>query len=273
MLENKKIGFIAGMMAEAIARGLLGAGVGANAIIASDPDEKRREVFKTQLGVVTSADNKSVAKSADILILAVKPFVIPEVLDEIGGEIGTEQLVISIAAGVTTETIQSKLKVGVPVVRVMPNTPALIGKGASALAPSKFATSEHMESALQIFSAVGKAVQVGEDKLDAVTGLSGSGPAYVYMFIEALADGGVRMGLPRQTAIMLAAQTVAGAAEMVLRTESHPAELRDKVTTPGGTTIAGIATLEKAGFRSAAIEAVTAATMRSIELGKQNKNK
>ncbi|MDH7481191.1 MAG: pyrroline-5-carboxylate reductase [Armatimonadota bacterium] len=272
MLGNKKIGFIgAGMMAEAIARGLLSAGVSAEAIIASDPDEKRREVFSAQLGVKATDDNKSVARWADILILAVKPFVMSEVLGEIGSEIKTDQLVISIAAGITTESIQNKLGEDVPVIRVMPNTPALIGKGASALAPGKSATPSHMEIALQIFGAVGKAVQVTEDKMDAVTGLSGSGPAYVYMFIEALADGGVRMGLPRQTAVMLAAQTVAGAAEMVLQTGTHTAELRDRVTTPGGTTIAGIAALEKAGFRSAAIEAVTAATLRSTELGKPNK--
>lgn len=269
MLEKKKIGFIgAGMMAEAIARCLLNSGVSRDAISASDIDEGRRDLFRKELGVAATADNKSVAKSADIIILAVKPFVIFEVLSEISEVLRPQQLVISIAAGVTTRSIESKLPSGVPVIRVMPNTPALIGEGASGLAPGKYAGPANMETALQIFGALGKAVQVTEDKLDAVTGLSGSGPAYVYMFIESLAEGGIRMGLPRDSAFLLAAQTVLGAARMVLETGDHPAELKARVMTPGGTTIAGVSTLEKCGFRSACIEAVTSATLRSVELGK-----
>jgi len=274
LLENKRIGFIgAGTMAEAIGRGLLKAGVSPAQISASDPDERRREFCRRELGITATADNASVAQSSDIIILAVKPHVVHEVLAEIGGVLKPHQLLVSIAAGIRIDSIQSKLGADVPVVRVMPNTPCLVGEGASAIAPGEFAASVHRELASQIFGAVGRVVQVAEDKLDAVTGLSGSGPAYVYIFIEALADGGVRMGLPRETALVLAAQTVAGAARMVLETGAHPAELRDRVMTPGGTTVAGVASLEGSGFRSAAIEAVTAAANRAAELGKPKKDR
>ena len=273
MLENKKIGFIgAGTMAEAIIRGLLKAGVSPAKLSASDPDERRRNLCQGELGITAVADNASMAQSSDIIILAVKPHVVHEVLVEIGGIFKTHQLLISIAAGVRIDSIQEKLGADVPVIRAMPNTPCLVGEGASAIAPGRFATSAHEDLASRIFSAVGRVAQVSEDKLDAVTGLSGSGPAYVYMFIEALADGGVRMGLPKETALVLAAQTVAGAAKMVLETGEHPAELRDRVMTPGGTTVAGVASLEGSGFRSAAIEAVTAATRRAAELGKLKKD-
>lgn len=269
MLKNKKIGFIgAGMMAEAIARGLLKAGMDTTRISASDPGETRRDLFRKELGVSATTDNQTVAQFGDIILIAVKPFVVPDALASIADVLQPRQLVVSIAAGVTIDSIESKLPKGIPVVRVMPNTPCLIGEGAAALAPGKHATQAHLDLASEIFSASGKVVQLTEDKLDAVTGLSGSGPAYVYTFIEALADGGVRMGIPKATALVLAAQTVLGAAKMVLETGSHPAELRDKVMTPGGTTIAGMASLERDKFRSALIEAVTAATQRSAELGK-----
>ncbi|MHB0913275.1 MAG: pyrroline-5-carboxylate reductase [Armatimonadota bacterium] len=261
MLNGKSIGFIGGgMMAEAIAQGLSRAGV--ERITVSDPDERRRAVFPS-----ATDSNLAVAKDADILILAVKPHIIPHVLAEIESALDPAQLIISIAAGVTADFIQTSLQVNVPVVRAMPNTPCLIGEGATAIAPGKFAEPEHMDLAEQIFAAVGKVVRVDEEKMDAVTGLSGSGPAFVYMFIEALADGGVRMGLPRDTALLLAAQTVTGAARMVTETGEHPVTLRDRVTTPGGTTIAGIASLESSGFRSSAIEAVSSAARRSSELG------
>ena len=272
MLDNKRIGFIgAGMMAEAIARGLIKAGVETDRITTADPDKSRLAFWGQDIGVVAAEDNVSVAQSSDILILAVKPHIIPEVLSEISSILGTGQLLISIAAGVTTDFIQDRLRAEVPIVRVMPNTPCLIGQGASALSPGRFARMSHMDIASEIFSAVGRVVQIGEDKIDAVTGLSGSGPAYVYTFIESLADGGVRMGLPRAVAVMLAAQTVAGSAQMVLEIGEHPAVLRDKVTTPEGTTIAGTAVLERAKFRSAIIEAVTAATHRAAELGRHSK--
>ena len=273
MLDKKKIGFIgAGLMAEAIARGLLKAGVVPARVSASDPDESRRELFSKNLGIAAGVENRSVAESSDVIILAVKPYIIPDVLAEIGGLLKPCQLVISIAAGITIDSIQDKLQAKVPIIRAMPNTPCLIGEGAVAIAPGKYASSAHMDIANQIFSSVGKVVQVSEDKLDAVTGLSGSGPAYVYTFIEALIDGGVKVGLPRETALMLAAQTVVGAARMVLDTGEDPAKLRDHVMTPGGTTVAGMAVLESSDFRSATIEAVTAATNRAAEMGKQNKD-
>lgn len=269
MLGNKRFGFVgSGMMAEAIVRGLLKAGVAPARIIASDTDERRRDLFARELGVSAVPDNRSVVEAADIVFLAVKPFVVGEVLTEVGSLLTADKILISIAAGVTTESIQSRLHADVPVVRVMPNTPCLIGEGASAVAPGKYATKEHVEAALQVFGSVGTAVQITEDKMDAVTGLSGSGPAYVYMFIEALADGGVRMGLPKAVALKLAAQTVAGAGDMVLQTGEHPAVLRDRVMTPGGTTVMGVSALEAAAFRSACIEAVAEATRRSAELGK-----
>lgn len=271
MLENKRIGFIgAGMMAEAITTGLLKAGVPRDNIRVSDPDEHRRRIFEEQLGVAAFPENMLLAEFANVVILSVKPDMISKVLEDIKATMIPEQLLISIAAGVTTATIETMLGKEVPVIRVMPNTPCLIGCGASALASGKHAGASDMETAQQIFEAVGKVVQVTEDKMDAVTGLSGSGPAYIYMLIEALADGGVRMGLPKGTALTLAAQTVAGSAMMVLNSGEHPAILRDRVMTPGGTTIAGVAVLEDYEFRAALIEAVTAATRRSVELGKKS---
>ena len=269
MLKNKKIGFVgAGVMAEAIARGLLKAGVSPEQINASDPDDRRRDLFGGQLGVKTTTDNAALVGFADIVILAVKPYVVARAVEEAHAALKPKQLFISIAAGVRTGSIESKLGDGTPVVRVMPNTPCLIGEGVSAIAPGRHAGAADLDVARSIFEAVGVVVEVTEDKMDAVTGLSGSGPAYVYMFIEALADGGLRAGLPKGTALLLAAQTVAGAARMVLETGEHPAVLRDRVMTPGGTTIAGVAMLEREGLRSAAMEAVKAATDRSAELGK-----
>jgi len=255
-------------MAEAIARGLVRAGVEPSRITVSDPDSARREFFAREIGVAAIDDNEAAVRFADIIIIAIKPYVVPSALPSIGCAINRNQLLLSIAAGITLSTLESGLQENVPVVRAMPNTPCLIGEGAIAIAPGKYADQSHMDLAQEIFSAVGKVVCLGEDKLDAVTGLSGSGPAYVYTFIESLADGGVRMGLPRATAITLAAQTVLGAAKMVLDTGEHPALLRDRVTTPGGTTIAGSACLEAHSFRSAVIEAVGKATERSTELGK-----
>lgn len=272
MLENKKIGFIgAGRMAEAIARGLLAKGLDSSRMCASDPDERRRDCFSKELGISASVDNRSTAESADIVILATKPFVVQSALVEIGPVLRPDQLLVSIAAAITVIAIEGMLPSGIPVVRAMPNTPSLIGEGVTAVAPGKHTSAAHMDLAGDIFAAVGKVVHVSEDKLDAVTGLSGSGPAYVYTFIEALADGGVRMGLPKQVALTLAAQTVLGAAKMVMETGEHPAELRDQVMTPGGTTIAAMSSLERDGFRSAVIEAVTVATSRASELGKSTK--
>ena len=273
MLTGRTIGFIgAGMMAEAIARGLMAAGLDPSCMQAADPVEDRREHFTAELGIKTSADNRSIVKSSNIIIIATKPHIVEQAAEEIGGLLNPEQLVISAAAGATIESIESKLPPNVPVVRAMSNTPALIGMGATAIAPGKYASFEHMDLAAEIFGSIGKVVRLTEDKLDAVTGLSGSGPAFVYTFIEALADGGVRMGLPKSVALILAAQTVAGAAEMVLETGEHPAQLRDRVMTPGGTTIAGMASLERCAFRSSLIEAVIVAAERAAELSKPHKS-
>lgn len=270
ILIDKKIGFAGGgMMAEAIIARLLADDIPPENLLVFDSADARRRHFLQQYGIQSAAGNDEIARAADIIILAVKPNIVPDVLSDIGDIAGPHQLIISIAAGVTTSTIEAQLSVPVPVIRVMPNTPALVGMGASAIAPGKYAAVEHIGIATQIFRAVGKTIEVPEDKMDAVTGLSGSGPAYVYMFIDAMADGGVRMGLPKATALLLAAQTVAGAAMMVLESDDHPAVLKDRVTTPGGTTIEGIAVLERNGFRNSCIEAITAAANRSAELGKK----
>jgi len=211
--------------------------------------------------------NKEVAKNAaTAVILATKPFAIPEACKDIASVKEADALIISIAAGVTIETLE-RLLPGKRVIRVMPNTPCLVGQAAVAFALGTLATDADREIAHTIFGSVGIAMEVKEMHLDAVTGLSGSGPAYVFQFIEALSDGGVRVGLPRAIATQLAAQTVKGAAEMVLQTGTHPGALKDTVCSPGGTTIAGVEALEKGGFRAAAISAVTAATRRSMQLG------
>ena len=213
------------------------------------------------------ADSPAAAvSSADIILIAVKPGIVPRALADIGPMITPKQLVISIAAGVRIEKIESLLAGAVPVIRVMPNTAALVGAAASALAPGKSASPEHLGWAEHLFGAIGATVIVEERLLDAVTGLSGSGPAYMYLIIEALTDAGVKEGLPRDIAQKLAAQTVYGAAKMVIETGQHPAKLKDDVTTPGGTTIAGLAALERGGIRIALIDAVEAATRRSKEL-------
>jgi pyrroline-5-carboxylate reductase len=267
---TQTIGFIgAGQMARALAQGFVSAGLAAGRqIVYCDPVAKAGEDFGKNVGSARqAASNAELVKQADVIFLAVKPQNMPAVLAEVGGSVASDKLVVSIAAGITLSKLCDGLKTN-RVVRVMPNTPALIGQGASAYALGQGATAADGQLVGQLLAAVGRAFQVDEKLLDAVTGLSGSGPAYVYVMIEALADGGVRMGLPRDIALALAAQTVRGAAEMVLTSGEHPAALKDKVTSPGGTTIAGLAALEDRGLRAALIAAVEAATRRSQELGK-----
>jgi pyrroline-5-carboxylate reductase len=266
---TQTIGFIgAGQMAQALAQGFVKAGLAAGAqLVHCDPVEAARQAFATNIGGIAAANNLEVIERANVVFLAVKPQNVPAVFAEIGGKLKPEKLVVSIAAGVTLERLCEGLKTK-RVVRVMPNTPALIGKGASAFALGPAATAADGQLVGQLLGAVGQAFQIDEKHLDAVTGLSGSGPAFVYVMIEALSDGGVRMGLPRDVATALAAQTVRGAAEMVLTSGEHPAVLKDKVASPGGTTIAGLQALEDRGLRAALIAAVEAATRRSIELGK-----
>jgi len=267
---TQTIGFIgAGQMARALAQGFIAAGLAAGRqIIHCDPVEAASQDFAQKVtGSGRAASNSDVVRQANIIFLAVKPQNMPAVFADAGGKIGPEKLVVSIAAGIPLARLCEGLKTN-RVVRVMPNTPALIGKGASAYALGSGATAADGQLVGQLMGAVGQAFQVDEKLLDAVTGLSGSGPAYVYVMIEALSDGGVRMGLPRDVATALAAQTVRGAAEMVLTTGEHPGVLKDKVASPGGTTIAGLAALEDRGLRAALIAAVEAATRRSQELGK-----
>lgn len=268
-LEHPRIGFIgAGKMATALAQGWLAAGLFTREqCLASDPDSTIQNAFTSKTRITTTADNRSVAGQSDVLILAVKPQNMSEVLGGLRGAVRSNHLVVSIAAGISLHQLFVGLGPEPRLVRVMPNTPALVQAGAAAFAAGMNATESDVELVDRMFNAVGKAMLVTEDMLDAVTGLSGSGPAYVFTIIEALSDGGVLVGLPRNVARILAAQTVLGAAKMVLETSTHPAELRDQVTSPGGTTIAGLQALEKAGLRSALIQAVEVATHRARMLG------
>lgn len=272
-LAGKKFGFIGGgSMAEALITGLIRADlVGAGQILVSDPSGQRRNYLAEKFAVGVTADNSTVVSGSDIVVLAVKPFVMGEVLDEIGSGFGPAHTVISIAAGITTNYIEKSIADQVPVVRAMPNTPALLGAGATAVCCGRWANEQHRELALAVFGAVGRAVPVPEKLMDAVTGLSGSGPAYMYIIAEALTDAGVRMGLPRDVALTLASQTMLGAARMILETGHHPAVLKDMVTTPGGTTIEGLLALEEGGIRAALFRAVEYACRRSSQQSGDNK--
>jgi len=270
MLKGKRIGFLgAGNMAEAIIHGLVDSGrVKGSEITASDRAIERLNVIVEGYGIEGFSKNFEVARRSDVIIVAVKPQSIDAVLADIRDEINDEKLVISIAAGISTEKIASTLKKGSKVVRVMPNTPALVLSAATAIYAGEGVSEDDKEVAMAIFEAIGKVVVIEDEGLmDAVTGLSGSGPAFVYTFIESLSDAGVKMGLPREISGLLASQTVFGAAKAVIELKRHPAELRDMVTSPGGTTIAGMAKLEDKGFRAAVMAAVEAATIRSRELG------
>jgi pyrroline-5-carboxylate reductase len=271
MAADLKIGFLgAGKMALSLAKGFVTAGlVTPDEIMASDPAEEARESFAAAVGCKTTAGNPELLRFANSLVLAVKPAQVPEVLAEIRPVFTDRHLLISIAAGVPLSKLEASLEAGARVVRVMPNTPALVGCSATAYAPGRGTTDEDSRLVEQLFSAVGVAYLVKESLLDAVTGLSGSGPAYVYMIIEALSDGGVAAGLPRDVATRLAAQTVFGSAKMVLETGLHPGALKDMVTSPGGTTIEGIHELEKRGVRGALMNAVRAAADKSRQLGQQ----
>jgi pyrroline-5-carboxylate reductase len=257
-------------MATALARGWLAAGLITPATCrASDPVPDARAKFQQQTGCPVAADNREVVAASDVLVLAVKPQTVPGVLDELRNHVTERHLVISIVAGVPLKRLADGLLANHRLVRVMPNTPCLLGASAAGFAAGPGARPDDVALVERLFNAVGKAFVVPEGLLDAVTGLSGSGPAFVYVMIDALADGGVRMGLPRDVALTLAAQTVMGAARMVLETGQHPAQLKDAVTSPGGTTIAGLHALERGGFRATVMDAVEASTRRSAELGQR----
>jgi pyrroline-5-carboxylate reductase len=268
-MQGRTIGFLgAGNMAGALIRGLLASGTVTPAQVrASDVRQERLEQLQTDHRIETSTSNVDIARWSDVLVLAVKPQVLGAVLHEIGEQVGRNTTVISLAAGVPCAFIEARLPTGSRVVRSMPNTPALVLRGATAVTAGSHATEADTDLAVSLFNAVGRTVVVPETLMDAVTGLSGSGPAYVMLMIEGLADGGVRAGLPRDTALLLAAQTVLGAAQLLVDTGEHPGKLKDMVTSPGGTTIHGLGALEAAGVRHAMMAAVDAATRRAGELG------
>jgi pyrroline-5-carboxylate reductase len=268
-MKDQSIGFVgAGRMASALARGFVKSGlVTEAAICASDPSAEARRNFSDNLPAATVVeDNGLLLQQSAIVFLAVKPQSLPHVMGGMQAEIEGDTLFVSIVAGVKLSTLSAGLGTD-RIVRVMPNTPCLVGLSASGYCAGSGANENDRQRVAQLLESVGIAIPVPEGLLDAVTGLSGSGPAFVYIMIEALSDGGVRMGLPREAATRLAAQTVKGAAEMVLSTGEHPAALKDQVTSPGGTTVAGVQALEQAGLRAALMAAVEAATQRSLELG------
>jgi pyrroline-5-carboxylate reductase len=269
-MNDPHIGFLgAGKMATALTRGWLAAGLlTPERVHASDPVSAARQAFQQETGVAATADNLAVVAASDVLVLAVKPQSLPALLAEIRAALTPRHLVVSIAAGATLRQLRDGLGATCRLIRVMPNTPCLVGASASAFAPGEHATETDVALVDRLLSAVGAALRVPEPLLDAVTGLSGSGPAFVYVMIEALSDGGVRMGLPRDAATLLAAQTVFGAAKMVLETRLHPGALKDMVASPGGTTIAGLHALERGGLRAALMDAVEAATRRATELAR-----
>jgi pyrroline-5-carboxylate reductase len=268
---GKKLAFLGGgNMAEALVRGLLRARTSEpGEIVVTGRRAERLEELGKQYGVGTSQDNVAAAKNAEVVVLAVKPQAMGELLEQVGPVIAAQHLVISIAAGVPIAAMERKLGAAARIVRSMPNTPALVGQGAAAIAAGTHATAADLETAKAIFDAVGMTVTVEEYLLDAVTGLSGSGPAYIFLIIEALADAGVKVGLPRRTAQALAAQTVSGSARLLIETGIHPGQLKDQVTSPGGTAIAGLHTLEAGGLRTTLINAVEVATGRARELGQE----
>jgi pyrroline-5-carboxylate reductase len=260
----------AGNMAEALVKGLLRAHVAApHEILCADRRTERGPELTHKYGVRFTGDNLAAAREAGIVVLSVKPQAMNKLLEEIKPALDQSKLVISIAAGVPIAAIERKVGHGVRIIRTMPNTPALVGAGATALSPGEHATEADLVQARALFEAVGLAVVVEEPLLDAVTGLSGSGPAYIFLIIEALADGGVKAGLARDQAQELAAQTVLGSAQLLIETGEHPGRLKDQVTSPGGTAIAGLHTLEAGGLRTTLMDAVESATNRSRELGKK----
>jgi pyrroline-5-carboxylate reductase len=271
MSLGKTIAFLgAGNMAEALIKGLLRAHVALPAeIVATDRRTERGVELTHKYGIRFEKENLEAVRAASIVVLAVKPQAMNKLLEEIKPGLDESKLVISIAAGVPIEAIERKVGHGVRIIRTMPNTPALVGAGATALSAGEHATEADLAQAKALFEAIGLAVVVDEPLLDAVTGLSGSGPAYIFLIIEALSDGGVKAGLARDQALELAAQTVLGSAKLLIETGEHPGRLKDQVTSPGGTAIAGLHTLEAGGLRTTLMDAVEAATNRSRELGKK----
>lgn len=270
-MQGKRIAMIgAGNMAGALIRGMLASGaVSAEQIRASDVRAERLDELAREHGIGVTTDNLELVTWANVIVLAVKPQVVDRLLNQIGGAVPADALIVSVAAGVPLRSLEARLPEGARVVRAMPNTAAIALAGATGIAAGTNATAEDLSVAKALFDATGRTVVLDEALIDAVTGLSGSGPAYVMLIIEALADGGVKVGLHRDTALLLAAQTVYGSAKLLLETGEHPGRLKDMVTSPGGTAIAGLHTLESGGLRRTLIDAVEAATARAVTLGEQ----
>ncbi|MFC1714708.1 pyrroline-5-carboxylate reductase [Candidatus Poribacteria bacterium] len=270
-MNTEKLGFIGvGNMGEALLRGIIGSGLMSPAdIFASDADSKKLSGLSDELGIAAVESNCELVRKASVILFALKPNVIKAVLSEVSPCFSPPKWCISIVTGTSTGVIESILQANVPVVRVMPNTPAMVYEGMAAICPGKYADEEHTQKTQQILQAVGKAIIVQEKLMDAVTALSGSGPAFVYLVIESLTDAGLKLGLSYADAATLAAQTVIGAGRMVVDTEEHPAVLKNKVTSPGGTTAAGLYHLERNGVRAAIIDAVAAAAARAKELSSE----
>lgn len=269
-----ELGFIGGgRMAEALIQGVLSSALlDANKILVADPSPERRDLLKQEYGVVVFDGATEIWQNCGVVILAVKPQILVDLLKEVKSQVNEKHLVISIAAGIPLRTLEESLSGGgCRIIRVMPNTPAIVQQSASALSPGEGVTKDDMTIAKSIFDAVGTSVVLDESLLDAVTGLSGSGPAYVFSFIEAMVDAGLKVGLSRPIAESLVLQTVLGSVKLAIDSKDHPAQLRAMVTSPGGTTIAGLHEFEKAGFRGIIMDAVEAATRRSQELGRRDK--
>ncbi len=270
MLNDKKIAIIGtGNMGEALVSGLLGSGSSKpKNIICTDVRQHKLDDIKSKYKVRTTTSNLKAVAEADIIIYAVKPQIMAATLTETAAKLDMSKLVISIAAGVPLAAMESCISKDLRLIRVMPNIAAFVKEAASAIAAGAHATKEDISLAMEIFNSIGKCIFLKENYLmDAITGLSGSGPAYIFLIVDAFADAGVKMGLARQDSLFLAAQTILGAAKLLIETQEHPGQLKDKVTSPGGTAIAGLATLESGGLRTTLINAVEAATNRSKELG------
>lgn len=270
--EDMTVGFIgAGRMAQAMTKGFVTTGIiKAKNITASDADPRMLQFIK-EFGVTTTQENKEVVYKSKVVVIAVKPNVVTKILKEVKEHVSKDKIVVSIAAGVPLSTFEQNLPPGSRVVRVMPNITVTVQAAASVIAPGTSVQLNDSELVRELFQSIGICEIGSENLLDAVTGLSGSGPAYGFIAIESLADGGVNMGLPRDLALKLAAQTLLGAAKMVLESGKHPGQLKDDVCSPGGTTIAAVQSLEKSGFRACLIDAVEAATLKAQELGSKNK--
>ncbi len=268
MFDNKRIAVLgAGKLGEALISGMLDAGiVSKKQFIATAAHTERLEQLRGKVEVETTLSNAEAVRKAHLVLLCVKPRTVEEVLREVAEELTPNHIVVSVAASVTTRFMETVINKAVPVIRTMPNTPCLVKKGMTAIAPGKYATADHVAQARKIFDAIGRTLILDEKHMDAVTGLSASGPAFVYIIIESFVEAGVKVGLPREAATLLAAQMVLGAASMVLETGEHPAKLKDIVTTPAGCTIDGILELEDGGLRVTLIKAVVRATQRAKEL-------